>query len=519
MSIQTDLHRLFPRSPASSSDREPPIVSSEVLTSEVISSAGSRGSVPLSMEVAEAVRAYVNRGRVRLDELVPLIHRDQVLVARLVAATNRVAYQSTSPVRSVSEVVRRLGTRRLLTTIEELGGESSFEKSQERNPSFSYALHRAHVVREVALLLHHSAEVTLDADVLGVVLALWELPLIGLAWKYPALFGLLTMEKARAATAGATGKLRDQVFEARVGLSRPALCLSVLQGLMVPEELKRFLSYCSLGALKGSGPSSPEIIELRLIAGFCLGSSALTDEYLRFSGRSGFEELVREWQTRLSLPGGSIMVLLSKLEAVLQESSPQSGLSAMRIPSSRLFSRISETERELPEDSPQIPSDAELGNDAHLVGTLVREIQREKKAPSLGSETSLGHQIWLTCYGLLHGVKFDRVVVLVVDYTAGEIRPGVIFGKRSEEIDSYRLRVGDTETGKSAELVACREAQPIFGGKPLTPDGGQVCAFPIIDSDGVHAVVYCERAGPAALRPLALDHKMAVTAFAECWRR
>jgi hypothetical protein len=259
------------------------------------------------------------------------------------------------------------------------------------------------------------------------------------------------------------------------------------------------------------------VTELRKIAGLCLGSSVLVDEYLSFAGRGNLAEIVREWQTRLSLPGGSIVVTFNKLAEVIQEQPGPSPVSGWRVPMGSMFTRLGEGELEDTPDSSRSFDETDVQSSTKLVGTVVAEINRvHHGVPEL---VMLAHRLWLTALGLLHAVKFDRVAVLVVDYQKGQLCRGAVFGRQPSPLDSYERPIAESSQGATVEILACRDRRAVFGGKPICSDGGQACAFPLMDAEGVRGVVYAERVGPSASLPLGLDHKMAVTAFAECWQQ
>jgi hypothetical protein len=182
-----------------------------------------------------------------------------------------------------------------------------------------------------------------------------------------------------------------------------------------------------------------------------------------------------------------------------------------------MFTRLGEAEPDDDQESSRPFDEAELQSNTKLVGALVAEIKREHQG--VPEMVMRAYQLWLTGLGLLHAIKFDRVAILVVDYQRGQLCRGAVLGRQPSILDAYERSIAESSKGSTVELLACRERRAVFGGKSIGADGGQACAFPLMDADGVQGVVYAERVGPSASRPLGLDHKMAVTAFAECWQQ
>jgi hypothetical protein len=85
-------------------------------------------------------------------------------------------------------------------------------------------------------------------------------------------------------------------------------------------------------------------------------------------------------------------------------------------------------------------------------------------------------------------------------------------------LQKYRQSLQSENSGDGPEVKAVVARKSVFKGVPITPEGAQACAFPIIQHGVVQGVFYAERIGGLRSASLPLDMQMLVVAVAECWQ-
>jgi hypothetical protein len=278
------------------------------------------------------------------------------------------------------------------------------------------------------------------------------------------------------------------------------------------------LGMCSVQAIRvTAGTQTPEGRITKLIAATSFFATELAQEFLRFSGRQPFEGLIREAQTRLELPGGTISPLLQKIQEECLTQQQAAGLPEMPLPDSGIFSRTAEGAAAVLELPLKKVSNVVVGAFIEELKRLMPALKAERGTKG-GASPELSLAVWLTFQALVRVLQFERAALLGVDLSSGELKAVASFGVPHERLQKYRQSLQSENSGDGPEVKAVVARKSVFKGVPITPEGAQACAFPIIQHGVVQGVFYAERIGGLRSASLPLDMQMLVVAVAECWQ-
>ena len=451
------------------------------------------GDFPASAKIVGELRQLASDPKASANQVTEVILREPSLGVRVLHLVNSSFYRRAKPIMTVSQAVVQIGMRPLAEMCSGLVLLQKFVPAARRGGSFANCLRRTVVTSLLSSVISPGVAATTATpsktsknEEYGYLAGSFaELGTLLLAFYFPQIYD--------AATKRAEQKHQEvgQSIKDLTGLSPLQLSMEVLDALDLPSFYKEILSESQNLEYKTpiektpsqsmKAPASPEAVRL---AKTVSAAKLISEVVVSNRSRQDLEKAVSQARERFGVEAPALQKALGELPEIFKNHCAAIDLQLPALPE---FVMSYSQDPQAQEGSAPAPDSGNREDDAQF-NQFVAEIRQavENREPTASIITS----VMETCAWSL---KFDRVFLMLVTPNKGRLVGRMLLGNVSNFDPKRFERVISPDLTRHPEVMAFREARPIYTGDPLIPGGWPIAAIPIGFGQRAIGVIYADR--------------------------
>jgi HD-like signal output (HDOD) protein len=459
-------------------------LSSENIIDKLCLSLKQQGDFPTSAKIVCELRRLATDPATTANQITEVILCEPSLGIRLLHIVNSSFYRRSTPIMTVSQAVLRIGMKQLAELCAGLVLLQKFVPAARKNGAFASCLRKAVItplltttisqeMRPITDKKDNSGESGFLAGLFG------ELGVLLLAFYYPEIYESALKRSQNKAQPVA------QSLKEIIGLSPTEISDRILEALALPEYYGKVLSQIDkpipLKEIKGS-PSEQRAIFFTSQSVYA--ATEISATISESTDKDALDKTLAKLKDSIQLDISGLQKAVGKLPEMFKDHCDSLELDLQEIPT-----YVQEYNDNQTSESPAVTNNTEQ---------LRTEIKKEDIFTKYFEEIQLAVDnkeptasiITTVMETLAWGIRFDRVLLLLVDASKQHLKGRMLLGQAS--VDAKTL------SRSTSDLTACdarafKDGRCIFQGNPVLDEGWPFAAIPIGFGERCVGIIYADR--------------------------